>query len=187
MTRLIGNTQHVITALFVLLALSACDGGSPSQAPNAQNNNQAASPATAAQPEISNPLTSEFIPATDAVLQNPPPGDWLRWRRDHGATGYSPLDEVTPQNVNNLQLAWAWTMEAGGMEQEPIVYHGIMYLPHTNGVVQALDARSGDLLWEYRRAFEGNTDGDTTRNIAIYNDKIYLTTPDAYLVALDAR
>ena len=124
---------------------------------------------------------------TDAVLQDPAPADWLRWRRDHGATGYSPLDQVTPQNVNRLQLAWAWTMEAGGMAQEPIVYRGIMYLPHTNGVVQALDARTGDLLWEYRRQFEGDTDGGTTRNIAIYQDKIYLTSPDAYLVALDAR
>ena len=73
------------------------------------------------------------------------------------------------------------------MAQEPIVHRGIMYLPHTNGVVQALDASTGDLLWEYRRQFEGNTDGGTTRNIAIYQDKIYLTSPDAYLIALDAR
>jgi alcohol dehydrogenase (cytochrome c) len=179
MTYLGGKDQQTIMALFVFFALSACDVGIPSQAPDQTQT-------AASQADVSNPLSS-FIPATDAVLENLPPGDWLRWRRDHGATGYSPLDQVTPENVNKLQLAWAWTLEPGGAEQEPIVYRGVMYLPHTNGVVQALDARSGDLLWEYRREFEGNTDGDTTRNIAIYNDKIYLTSPDAYLVALDAR
>ncbi len=185
-----GITQHVIYA-FIALALTACDSGTPPPTPESAAIVQTPIPILAPQPQAqpepqTNPLEN-FTPVTDTILANPSPGDWLRWRRDHGATGYSPLDQITPDNVNNLQLAWAWTMEPGGMQQEPIVYCGIMYLPHTNGVVQALDARSGDLLWEYRRAFAGNTDGATTRNIAIYNDKIYLTTPDAYLVALDAR
>jgi alcohol dehydrogenase (cytochrome c) len=128
-----------------------------------------------------------FIPVTDAVLQNPDPGDWLRWRRDQGASGYSPLEQVNRQNVQKLRLAWAWAMEAGTQEQEPIAYRGVMYLPHTNGVVQALDGRTGALLWEYRRKLPEGMGGGTTRNIAIYQDKIFLTTEDAYLVALDAK
>ena len=92
-----------------------------------------------------------FVPVTDAVLDNPAAGDWLRWRRDNTASGYSPLDQVNPQNVGQLRLAWAVAMESGPQEQEPIVYRGVMYLPHTNGVVQALDARTGERIWEYRR------------------------------------
>ncbi|MCZ6490924.1 MAG: PQQ-binding-like beta-propeller repeat protein [Acidobacteria bacterium] len=122
---------------------------------------------------------TDFVPVTDSVLQNPDPADWLTWRRDQNASGYSPLDQITRQNVQKLRLAWAWGMSQGVQEQEPIVYRGVMYLPHSTGVVQALDARTGALLWEHSRS--------PTRNLAIYRDKIYLTTTDAYLVALDAK
>lgn len=128
-----------------------------------------------------------FTPVTDAALQNPEPGDWLMWRRDQSVTGYSPLDQINKQNVGKLRLAWAWAMEAGQQEQEPIVYRGVMYLPHTGGVVQALDARNGSVIWEYRRKLDSTMAGTTTRNIVIYRDRIYLTTPDAFVVALDAR
>jgi alcohol dehydrogenase (cytochrome c) len=128
-----------------------------------------------------------FAPVSDAALSNPAPGDWLRWRRDQSATGFSPLDQVNRQNVQRLRLAWAWAMEAGPQEQEPIVHDGTMYLPHTNGVVQALDASNGTPIWEYRRKLPENLGNDTTRNLAIYQDKIFLTTEDAFLAALDAR
>ena len=127
-----------------------------------------------------------FVPVTDAVLANPSAGDWLQWRRDHTASGYSPLDQVNRQNVGDLRLAWAVAMESGPQEQEPIVYRGVMYLPHTNGVVQALDARNGERIWEYRRDLPDDLGNDTTRSLAVYEDKIYLTTEDSYLVALDA-
>ena len=132
------------------------------------------------------PTGQGFVPVTDAVLENPAAGDWLRWRRDHTAAGYSPLDQVNRQNVGELRLAWAVAMESGTQEQEPIVYRGVMYLPHTNGVVQALDARTGERTWEYRRDLPDGLGNDTTRSLAVYQDKIYLTTDDAYLVALDA-
>ena len=130
---------------------------------------------------------SDFVPVTDAVLQNPEPADWLRWRRDNGASGYSPLAQVTSENVQSLRLAWAWAMESGQQESEPIVYQGVMYLPHTHGVVQALDARTGELIWEYRRNLPEGIGELTTRNLGIYEDKIFLTTEDGFLVALDAR
>ena len=130
---------------------------------------------------------SDFVPVTDAVLRNPDPADWLSWRRDHSASGYSPLQQVNRQNVGKLGLAWAWPMEDGHQEQEPIVYKGVMYLPHSNNVVQALNARTGELIWEYRRELPKDTTRSGTRNIAIYQDKIFLGTLDGYLVALGAR
>lgn len=128
-----------------------------------------------------------FVPVTDVVLQHPDPADWLAWRGDHRARGYSPLDQVNRQNVQKLGLAWAWAMEAGTQEQEPIVYKGVMYLPQPGNVVQALDAQTGELIWEYRRELPKDTSNGATRNIAIYQDKIFLGTQDAYLVALEAR
>ncbi len=136
-----------------------------------------------------NPVRAQeapFVPVTDAVLQKSDPADWFRWRRDQGASGYSPLEQVNRQNVHKLRLAWSWAMEAGPEEQEPIVYRGVMYLPNTNGVVQAIDLRTGTLIWEYRRKLPEAV-RDATRNIAIYQDKIFVTAGDGYLIALDAR
>jgi alcohol dehydrogenase (cytochrome c) len=129
---------------------------------------------------------SVFVPVTDALLQKPDARDWLMWRRDQTVSGYSPLEQINKQNIGKLRLAWAWGMEPGQSEQEPIVYKGVMYLPHNGGVVQALDARDGTMIWEYRRKLERDMLSATTRNIVVYRDRIYLTTPDAYVVALDA-
>lgn len=130
---------------------------------------------------------SAFARVTDAVLRNQAPGDWLRWRRDHGATGYSPLNQVDRRNVQRLRLAWSWPMSPGTQEQEPLVYNGVMYLLHSDATLQALDARTGETLWGYRREMPEDVGaGDTVRNIAIYEDRIFLATQDAHLAALDA-
>src|ERR1700687_3979166 len=92
-----------------------------------------------------------FRPVTETMLRNPAPGDWLNWRRTDNAWGYSPLNQINRQNVNQLQLAWSWAMDdTGAQEATPLVYNGIMYLPNPRGVIQALDAATGDLIWEYR-------------------------------------
>lgn len=135
------------------------------------------------------PLSAQqagFIPITDAALAEPAQADWLRWRGNHTASGYSALDQVNRDNVKNLRLAWSVSMPPGLQESEPVVHNGIMYLPQTRGIVQALNASNGDPIWEYRRAMPDGTGNDTTRNIAIYQDRIFLTTEDAYIVALEA-
>jgi alcohol dehydrogenase (cytochrome c) len=132
-----------------------------------------------------NAQVNDFTEVTDSILNNPDSEDWLRWRGNHKANGYSPLDQINTENVQDLQLAWAWNLNDGETEQEPIVYNGIMYLPHSGGKVQALDASNGDLIWEYQRRLPRGMNG-TTRGLAIYQDKILVTTDDAFLVALDA-
>src|ERR1700693_6245308 len=93
----------------------------------------------------------EFRPVTEAMLRNPAPGDWLNWRRTDNAWGYSPLDQINRQNAGQLQLAWSWAMDdTGAQETTPLVHDGIMYLPSPRGVIQALDAATGDVIWEYR-------------------------------------
>src|SRR5258705_10500040 len=92
----------------------------------------------------------DFRPVTETMLRNPAPGDWLNWRRTDNAWGYSPLDQIKRDNVQKLQLAWSGAMEDGAQESTPLVHDGIMYLPNPHGVIQPLDAATGDLIWEYQ-------------------------------------
>jgi len=136
----------------------------------------------------------EFRPVTEAMLRNPAPGDWLNWRRTDNAWGYSPLDQINRQNVSQLQLAWSWAMDdTGANEATPLVYDGIMYLPNPRGVIQALDAATGDLIWQYRppapaaAAAGSDASRGIQRNLAIFGDKIFATTGNAHIIAVDAR
>ena len=89
------------------------------------------------------------------MLRNPPPGDWLNWRRTDNNWGYSTLNQITRRTLQQLQLAWSWHMDdTGANEATPLVHDGIMYLPNPRGVIQALDAATGDLIWEYRPGLE---------------------------------
>jgi len=130
-----------------------------------------------------------FQPVTDDMLRNPPAGDWLSWRRTLDGQGFSPLKEITRANVKGLKLAWVISMRDGSNQVTPLVHDGIMYLTSPGNVVQAVDGATGDLIWEYAYSFppESKTLGGPTRNIAMYKDKIFLSTYDAALVALDVR
>jgi PQQ-dependent dehydrogenase (methanol/ethanol family) len=129
-----------------------------------------------------------YTPVTDEMLRNQDPADWLMARRNYQGWSYSPLTQITRDNVKDLQLAWVWMMQDGGAnEPTPIVHNGIMYLMNTANVLQALDARTGELIWEHRVPPYALIGAATMRNIAIYQDKVFLATTDAHLVALDAR
>ena len=130
----------------------------------------------------------DYTPVTDATLRNPDPDDWLMLRGNYRAWSYSPLAQVTRDNVSNLKLAWVWAMnEAAANQPSPIVHNAIMYLAHTMNMVQALDAATGDLIWENRVGPNTQIGFGSMRNIAIYDDKVFLATTDARLVALNAR
>lgn len=126
------------------------------------------------------PAASDFAPVTDGMLQHPDPADWINWRRTSEAWGYSPLEQINRANVGTLQLAWAWPMQTGASQTTPLVYGGVMYIPSPSGV-QAVDAATGDLVWEFKHS------GVARRNLAIYGTSLFATTRDAHLLALDAR
>src|SRR6516165_1375644 len=92
-----------------------------------------------------------FTPVTDQMLLNPSPDDWLMFSRTYDAQRFSPLNQVNKQNVNQLGLAWSRGLGAGTTETIPTVYKGVMYVNVPGGAVQALDATTGDLIWEYQR------------------------------------
>ncbi len=151
----------------------------------------------AAAPGQSAPLIE---PVTDAELAATPNGDWLSFRGNLSAWAYSALDAVNTETVGQLDFAWAAPMEAGPNEATPLVRGGIVYLPQPEDVIHALDARTGDLIWEYRREHnyldpEGTNPerrfsqalGRITRNIAIWQDGLFVATMDAFIIRLDAN
>ncbi|MCC6389304.1 MAG: PQQ-binding-like beta-propeller repeat protein, partial [Bryobacterales bacterium] len=129
-----------------------------------------------------------FRPVTGAMLRNPDPADWLMIRGNYQAWSYSPLSQITLGNVKNLRLKWVWAMNDGGANQPtPIVHDGIIYLSNTSHAMQALDGRTGDLIWENNIGPESARAYGATRGISIWGDKVYLSGTDAKLHALEAR
>src|SRR6266700_5808068 len=123
---------------------------------------------------------------TDAMLRNPPANDWLMIRGNYAAHNFSPLNQITANNVKSLQLVWSWSMNNGGTNQPaPLVHDGILYLNNTGNILQALDARTGDLIWENN--YGANAGAAAMRGISIYQDRIILSTSDAHIRAFDAR
>ncbi|MGU3576068.1 pyrroloquinoline quinone-dependent dehydrogenase [Brucellaceae bacterium C25G] len=137
-----------------------------------------------------------YKPVTDEMLANPPAGEWLQWRGTYDNHGYSPLDKINKDTVKDMQLAWAWPMaEAGIQETVPLIHDGIMFLQTSNAVVEALDAKTGDLIWQYRHvateipqswSYQANQARRQKNSIALTGDKVVLTTPDAKIVVLNA-
>ncbi len=123
---------------------------------------------------------------SDAELASPPEGDWLHWRGSPGSTGFSPLDQIDTDNVGRLQLAWVWALPDGSRYRTAAVERdGILFLTTAGGSVQALEASTGDLLWEYRR--KDTNIGSRVQSVALWEDQVHVATPEGTLVALDAR
>ena len=135
---------------------------------------------------------ADFVPVTDAMLQDPAPEDWPMWRRTLDGWGYSPLDQIDRDNVGDIRMVWSRGLAEGSNQGTPLVYGGVMYMPNPSDVIQALDAVTGDLRWEYRRDLPDDLDDHvsglsrTNRNIAIHDTFIIDTSADDYVFALDA-
>lgn len=130
-----------------------------------------------------------YTPVTDEMLANPSPNDWLQFRRTFNEWAHSPLDQINTENVGSLRLAWAWTLDPARNEMTPLVHDGVMFLVQGNDYVQAVDARNGNLFWEYRRPVVEHVAplSSGNRNGVLYEDKLIIATHDAYLVALDVK
>ena len=134
-------------------------------------------------------VADSYAPVTDEQLVDPPDEDWLMWRRSYGHWGHSPLSQINTSNVGTLRLAWAWTMAEGLQETTPLVHDGMMFLVQSCDFVEALDVRDGSRIWQYRRDRVDHAArlSCANRNGALYEDKLFVATHDAHLIALDVR
>ena len=147
-------------------------------------------------PEKPSPLRTlqpvkNFVTVTDQTIRSPKAEDWVFYRGNYQAWGWSALDQISTRNVRNLQLVWSRAMAPGINQATPLVYNGVMYLGNPGDVIQAIDAVTGDLMWEYRHPLETtdmrNQLGQRKRAIALYGDNVYTVTWDNHVLALDAR
>src|SRR5437773_6336496 len=117
------------------------------------------------------------------MLANPSPDDWLMYSRTYDAQRFSPLKQITRQNVGQLRQVFRKELGTGNQESIPIVYRGVIYVAAPGASVLAVDATTGATIWEHKRP-SGAT---RTKAIAIYEDMVFYSSPDGFIVALDAR
>jgi PQQ-dependent dehydrogenase (methanol/ethanol family) len=127
-------------------------------------------------------------PARKVEFGPPKPGDWLTYNGNLSANRYSLLKEITTQNVSALKLKWIFPVSHFGLEVTPLEADGVMYVTGPNQVI-ALDALTGSPIWHYSRPQTPTVVSDaslgTNRGVAIRDDKVFLVTDNAHLIALD--
>lgn len=130
-------------------------------------------------------------PVTDAMLLGAESdgSDWLTYGRDYTNRRYSPLDQIDTRNADELRLAWVHQIEAppGGQESSPVVVDGVLYYTGPYGLLMAVDARTGVELWRHQHNLRDvpTCCGAKNRGVAVYGDKVYMSTLDDHLLALD--
>jgi alcohol dehydrogenase (cytochrome c) len=132
-------------------------------------------------------------PVTDDMLLNAAkePNNWLMAGRDYAGTRFSPLSKITTGNVKKLVPVWSFSFGVlDAQNTTPLVVDGTMYVTSSHGHIFAVDAKTGTPVWQFAHPLPegigkmlccdlGN------RGAAIYKDKVYFTTPDAHVIALD--
>ncbi len=130
-----------------------------------------------------------YTPITDDMMVNPPDGDWLMHYRNYAGWSHSPLKQINTGNVAGLQLKWVLALDEGERQQiTPLVHDGVMFLStNRTNKVQAVDARTGTLIWENTLGPNQENVQNATRTMVLYGDKVFYPATDAKLYALDAR
>src|SRR5579863_6377303 len=122
----------------------------------------------------------------EQMLLHPPADTWPGYHGDYSGRRHSSLTQITPQNVKNLGLAWAFqTDQFAAIKSSPLLVDGILYFTVPDNI-WAVDARSGHQIWHYNQPTkEGEHIGN--RGVAMYHGYLFFMTPDAYLVSLNAK
>jgi alcohol dehydrogenase (cytochrome c) len=133
---------------------------------------------------------ANYSAVTEQRLLNPEPHNWLMYRGNYSGWGYSALDQITPANVKNLVPVWSFsTGVLEGHQSPPIVNDGVMFVTTPQQQVFALRAKTGDLIWKYKKELPEDLLQlhPTNRGVALWGDRVYVATVDAHVVALDAK
>jgi alcohol dehydrogenase (cytochrome c) len=147
---------------------------------------QSSTPVPGPMPEV----LQKYAPVTAERLKKPEEGNWFHFRRTYDGWGFSPLKEITPDNIGRLQLVWSMaTGQVEGHQAPPIVNNGVMFVATPGNAMLAIEAKTGAILWRYKRPLPEDVVHlhPTNRGVALYGDNVYFASADCVLVALDAR
>src|SRR5262249_14300899 len=135
-------------------------------------------------------LLQNYASVTTERLKKPEAGNWLMFRRSYDGWGCSPLVAITRETVSRPQPAWGVaTVQGEGHQAPPIVNNGVMFVATPGNQLLALEAKTGNLLWRYKRPFPEDMTPlhPTNRGVALYGDKVLFAAAEAIVVALDAK
>jgi alcohol dehydrogenase (cytochrome c) len=131
-----------------------------------------------------------YAAVTGERLKKPEDADWLLFRRTYDGWGYSPLAQITPDNVGRLAPVWSFaTSQVEGHQAPPMVNNGVMFVATPGNQVLALEAKTGTVLWRYKRPIPEDMTSlhPTSRGVGLWGDQVFFAATEATLVALDAR
>src|SRR4249920_2960476 len=160
-----GLVQSVCGAAIILAASSALAQETVAPA--------SPTPVPGPMPEV----LQKYTPVTTERLKKPEDGNWFHFRRTYDGWGFSPLKEITPDNVGRLQLVWSMaTGQVEGHQAPPIVNNGVMFVATPGNQMLAIEAKTGNILWRYKRPLPEDVIHlhPTNRAVALYGDKVYL-------------
>jgi len=128
----------------------------------------------------------------DRLLQaDREPHNWLTYSRTYSNQRFSPLTQITPANVANLELQWVWQARSlEKFEATALVVDGLLYTVQAPNDVVALDAKSGRIFWTFSHTPAPDARlccGRVNRGVSILGDTLFMGTIDAHLIALDAK
>jgi alcohol dehydrogenase (cytochrome c) len=137
---------------------------------------------------VSGPLAAQV--SYDRILSAADePQNWFTYNGDYSSQRYSGLDQITSDNVDDLELQWMLQDQTfGAWQSNPIVVDGIMYITERPNDVMAVDAVTGAVFWLYRHTPSEDASvccGANNRGVAILGDKVFMGTLDARLIAID--
>jgi alcohol dehydrogenase (cytochrome c) len=131
------------------------------------------------------------VPYDELAAMREPGGDWLTYSGSYWSSRHSALSQIDRRNVGNLALRWIYRFagDAGDVEVSPVVRNGIMFVTQPPGRVMALDATTGKQIWAYDHKPSSAVPENEfyhNRGVAILNDRVFVGTQDARLIAVSA-
>jgi alcohol dehydrogenase (cytochrome c) len=144
------------------------------------------------------PAVAQAVTGARLVRARAEPYNWLTYYGAYDGQRYSALDQIHTGNVRQLRPAWVFQYGVVGLVATPatysfvaapIVVDGVMFVSGWDGLVWALDAATGQLLWQYKYAIPLDTPlccGNVNRGVAVAQGKVVVATANGHLVALDA-
>ncbi len=120
--------------------------------------------------------------------------DWLAYGRTHSEQRFSPINQINLETIKKLGVSWYLDLPGDvGLVATPLVAEGVLYFPGTMNIVRAVDAKTGTLLWTYDPEVGKEIAGKKqvgyvhNRGLSIYGDKLFLSTWDGRLIALNRK